>query len=383
MNDFQNILYNDLMNLCDEPDSAFFYKDLTLTTKGIEYFYRVFNYRIASYTDFCKPSALECRGIMFEMECETIPSEGLIPIRIASMPMKKFFNFRENPFTLDIEFTKHNIANITHKKDGSLISTFIHNGELRLKSKGSLDSTQCVDAMKWLNERPRLRFAIKRVTKDFDCTIDMEWCSPKNRIVVGYDTSHLTILNIRDNKTGVYLNGWLLKKNTEMGKFWVQYEEPENIEKFIESISSTKDNIEGFVIELMNGQKIKIKTDKYIKLHHVKDSVNHPRQLFEAVLHEATDDIYSLFHDDQETIGTINTMEKIVKSTYNHIVSTVEDFYMDNKRLSRKEYAIKGQSIKDGLFSLKMYLYIGREPDYKAFSMKNPELFGLDFKKEE
>ncbi|UQJ95715.1 RNA ligase 1 and tail fiber attachment catalyst [Klebsiella phage CPRSB] len=32
---------------------------------------RIFNYRMASYTDWLKPGALECRGIMFEMDGDT------------------------------------------------------------------------------------------------------------------------------------------------------------------------------------------------------------------------------------------------------------------------------------------------------------------------
>ena len=80
MNEFQTKLYNELLELTG-TNEAFFFKDQVLD----DITYRVFAYRLASYSDFLLPSALECRGIMFEMK------DGN-PIRLAAMPMEKFFN---------------------------------------------------------------------------------------------------------------------------------------------------------------------------------------------------------------------------------------------------------------------------------------------------
>ncbi len=79
-----NNLYNDLMTLCQTGDDAFYYVDHTVTehTK-----YRVFSYRLASYSDFLKPNALNCRGVMFQM----LDSGPLL----VSLPMEKFFNLGE------------------------------------------------------------------------------------------------------------------------------------------------------------------------------------------------------------------------------------------------------------------------------------------------
>ncbi|WP_333997418.1 RNA ligase, partial [Pseudomonas aeruginosa] len=67
----------------------FFYKDFT-SPFGTQF--RIFSYNFASYTDWCLDDALECRGIMFEID-----ENG--PVRIASRPMEKFFNLNETPFT--------------------------------------------------------------------------------------------------------------------------------------------------------------------------------------------------------------------------------------------------------------------------------------------
>ena len=77
-----NKLFSDLMQLVSDSDGLFFFAD-QITNAGMNV--RIFDYHLASYTDWLKPSAQECRGIMFEM------NEGS-PVRIISRPMAKFYN---------------------------------------------------------------------------------------------------------------------------------------------------------------------------------------------------------------------------------------------------------------------------------------------------
>ena len=53
------------MRLTDTSE-AFYFKDFPLN----DAIYRIFNYRLASYTEFLAPNALECRGHMFEVKGE-------------------------------------------------------------------------------------------------------------------------------------------------------------------------------------------------------------------------------------------------------------------------------------------------------------------------
>ncbi len=77
--------------------------------------------------------AQKFRGIMFEMDGDT-------PIRIASRPMEKFFNLNENPMTMGIDIS--DVEYIMDKADGSLVSSYVDDGYLYLKSKTSLYSDQ-------------------------------------------------------------------------------------------------------------------------------------------------------------------------------------------------------------------------------------------------
>ena len=169
-------LFDNLMNLCSDDNNTFFFVD---TTSSMQSKFRIFSYYIASYSEWLKPDALECRGIMFELD------DNNNPVRIAARPPKKFFNLFENPFTEDIKDDQVCLA--FKKEDGSLISSFIDKGELFLKSKGSLFSQQVLDSQKWLyDERRKPLLDCLKWYAENDITINMEWVSPDNRVVLKY-----------------------------------------------------------------------------------------------------------------------------------------------------------------------------------------------------
>jgi T4 RnlA family RNA ligase len=139
--------------------------------------------------------------------------------------------------------------------------------------------------------------------------------------------------------------------------------------------------IEGFVVGLSNGQRIKIKTDEYLSLHRAKDSIQSNRRLFEVAINGATDDLRSLFHDDQYTLDRIQEMERVAGHAYNHLVKSVEDYHAEHKDLDRKSYANTAKEVlgnKTIAFGCAMQLYTGREPDYKERLIKNFKQFVED-----
>ena len=83
MNAYQQNMYDNLMALTSGSET-FYFQDFELEGST----YRIFNYRLSSYSEFMKPSALECRGHMFELVGEET-------IRLAALPMQKFFNLNE------------------------------------------------------------------------------------------------------------------------------------------------------------------------------------------------------------------------------------------------------------------------------------------------
>ena len=293
-------LYNNLSALVT-TNEAFYYQDFNLDSKT----YRIFNYRLASYTNFLAPDAKECRGIMFELD------EAGNLYRLACRPMEKFWNYLECPDTMNLDLSQ--VVDIELKVDGSLISSYMHNGELRLKSKGSLFSQQALDAIAWLNRTENeVLYALLRQTTIQGYTVNLEWISPTNRIVVGYLNDELKVLNVRHTIDGSYLSynqlgvqrfpifgsGDLSASFNQLGElrfpifgsgdlsaslcdYWTDRIEVTDPISFVASIPDMTNDIEGYVLLMSSGQRMKIKTKKYLALHHTKDSINSKRRLLD------------------------------------------------------------------------------------------------------
>jgi RNA ligase, T4 rnlA family len=347
-------LFDNLMNLCSDDSNTFFFVD---TTSSMQSKFRIFSYYIASYSEWLKPDALECRGIMFELD------DNNNPIRIAARPPKKFFNLFENPFTEDIKDDQVGLA--FKKEDGSLISSFIDKGELFLKSKGSLFSQQVLDAQKWLyDERRKPLLECLKWYAENGITINMEWVSPDNRVVLTYDEPRLIILNARNNITGEYIDLEDLVKDQTINQYMVDNHPFETINELIKEVQELKDQ-EGYVVYNSKGAEpvFKIKCPWYVHLHSVKSSVSSDKNLWEAVAEGVSDDIKALFETDKASLDRIAKFESIYKKQFSFVYKTAIDIYNKLRGNSRKDYAIESQSILNEigypqLFNIVMRLYL-------------------------
>lgn len=347
-------LFDNLMNLCSDDSNTFFFVD---TTSSMQSKFRIFSYYIVSYSEWLKPDALECRGIMFELD------DNNNPIRIAARPPKKFFNLFENPFTEDIKDDQVGLA--FKKEDGSLISSFIDKGELFLKSKGSLFSQQVLDSQKWLyDERRKPLLDCLKWYAENDITINMEWVSPDNRIVLTYEEPRLIILNARNNITGEYIDLEDLVKDQTINQYMVDNHPFETINELIKEVQELKDQ-EGYVVYNSKGAEpvFKIKCPWYVHLHSVKSSVSSDKNLWEAVAEGVSDDIKALFETDKASLDRIAKFESIYKKQFSFVYKTAIDIYNELRGNSRKDYAIESQSILNEigypqLFNIVMRLYL-------------------------
>ncbi len=358
MNDYQTTLYHDLIDLVENTET-FFYTDTNVN----DTWYRFFNYRLTQYADFCKPRALDTRGTMFEISEN---GENATVIRLASHPFQKFFNLFENESTSNLDMK--NIVSIAEKADGSLISTYLHHDKVRVKTKGSLQSDQAIDAALFLERDENSGFYDEiHELETMGYTIICEYCAPNNRIILTYSTANLIVLGIRNRDDGSYLPADSLDilKYPEIIKRWCGLVQGiDDFGKLIEDVP-TMEHIEGYVVEMADGMRFKVKTGWYLVRHRCIDTILCPRHLYAAVLEEATDDIRAMFHADPEMVTLINTMEKYVGVKHAKLMADVENFYTKNKGLSRKEYAIHGlQVLPKPAFILAMKKYLGEPFSY-------------------
>ena len=365
-NEYQTKLYEELMQLTSSTKkNSFFFKDKYGPRN--EQCFRIFSYMMASYEDFCLPSALECRGIMYEID-----SNGNA-LRLACFPMEKFFNLNENPFTSNLDMSS--IKFIEDKADGSLISTYlIADGHLKLKSKASLTSSQVQDSERWLNQpaQAQLHSELCKMAQA-EYTVNMEWVAPSNHIVLDYPYEELRILTVRSNHDGSYLDRddlpeWA-QKIRERWTHRISSSE-EELSEFLKSIPS-QTGVEGYVVQLSSGLRVKIKTKWYLERHRMKDVVDSPLMLYRAVLEERVDDYKSQYHDDAIVLARIEEMEGRIRTEYQSLREEVESFYEENRGVDRKTYAMYASTrVQKMRFAIAMKRFEGLQVDYKAFMLE-------------
>lgn len=350
-------LYNNLMAMIDSSDkSKFYFKDFN-TAFGTKF--RIFGYHYAQYSDWLKPDALECRGIMFEM------GEDGEPVRIAARPMEKFFNLEENPFTIGLDLSK--ISLIMDKMDGSLISTYVDGGTLRTKSKMSLFSQQAVESYQlFLNpDNAELRKTCLELGLD-GYTCNFEYISPTNRVVIAYKEKGLVLLNVRNNETGEYIPHKQLYAHPVLRSYLVnatQVAEGYDPDQMVEEIRQSV-GIEGFIFKLESGQFFKLKTYWYSNLHRVKSTIESNEYLFQTVVGGASDDIKSLFEDEYSKTK-IDDFESVFLQYLKSSINQLNEFYSKYNAADRRTYAIEGQTYfknlnRYELFSVLMLMYGGK-----------------------
>lgn len=364
-------LFADLMKLCAESESFYFVDQVRNDVP-----YRVFTYRLASFTEFQLPNAIECRGHTFRYDKW---NDSWV---LASLPMAKFFNYGEH-VGWGTEMDLNAMQLIMDKADGSLISTVIdEKGNIFLKSKTSFNSTQAKDAEKWCvdysqKSSPKFVDALLNTGRR-GYTVNMEWVSPDNQIVIGYAEPQLIVLNARNNSTGAYMPYKELMEIFGLEYVVPTWPIPVDGAAFLNDVANMT-GIEGVIFQLPCGTMMKHKTDAYCVLHHLKDSINNPKRLWAACINETADDLRALFKDDPISIERITAMEAKASQNFNRIDKLVNDFYNENKDLDRKSYAILNKKLlePEGLFSLAMNLYIGRDSNIKTHMIKNYKDYGI------
>lgn len=357
-------LFNELMTLCND-ETRFFYRD---DVSPMGYKYRTFSYHYASYSDWLLPSALECRGIMFELDVDDIP------VRIASRPMEKFFNLNETPFTMNLDLSK--VKYMLAKEDGSLVSTYL-DGEnrIRFKSKTSIKSEQAVEASGMLAsiEHLDLAEALIDLAKD-GFTANFEYCSPQNRIVLSYPKKMLVLLNVRENDTGEYVDYEDLLAHPVLRKYLVEaFEVPKG--DFVSKIRA-EEQIEGYVMVMEDGLRFKLKTEWYTALHHTKDSIINNERLFECIVNNAADDLRGMFDSDEFALGKINAFETQYLNYLRSSLKLCQDFYATHRGKDRKSYAANAQAATAAaglpqIFGIIMKMYAGDLDDDQLITKLN------------
>ena len=318
--------------------------------------YTIISYMIADKSYWDTPLADETRGITFETDtgkCE-------------SRPFKKFFNVGERSDTDPVSVAR-DFVECYEKRDGSMLTPIItENDNIVFKTKKSFYS----DVANTANEN--IPKEVKKLSQlclsVYNATPIWEYTHPDHKIVIDYPPSiRWTLLAVRDNDSGEYFPYETVRALAEShGCTYIPRLEMtwDEIQRSIENDKG----IEGYVLLLKDGRRVKYKTAWYLEQHVLRTQLR-VRDIAEAVANETIDDFKSSFALAGLLIDEIEKIEEQVTNEISKIRSDVVYIVQGfiGKPFKDAAIALKGTKY----FSLIMSELRGKEPNYIDYWKKN------------
>lgn len=317
------------------------------------------------------PFRRESRGIVFDAATGNI----------VSRPLHKFFNVMEKSFTHASVIPWQDVARIMVKRDGSMVHPIKINGEIIMKTKKTHTSKEAIAATEFMKSDVKFIKWVSAVM-DLGHTPIFEFTSPNFPIVVHYKNDELTVLHIRNNVTGEYY---------KLCDYAQMFGTPECPFPFVEDVSNqfkvdgivswdalfewsqTAQNVEGVVVQMINGEMYKVKTKWYQELHRSIVFIRE-RDVAKVALSDGIDDLVSAFRmcgRPEATVQQVLDIQKRVleevKELEHYCIKIAESIPQDaDRRTAYQSYAANSKYP-----SLVMNIWLGKPNDYVEVYRKN------------
>lgn len=247
------------------------------------------------------PIVRECRSLVVEF---VKPGEW----KIVSRAFDRFFNAGEKGVTQDLEFDE---LTAFEKMDGSLISLFHHPAYgwlYRTKSMIMPENQKLDTEVLWkdLIEESFGKLFMDNyvpyyISRDPDSTFILELTSPANRLVTRYPEIGITLLAIRNNKTGRYVN----QDSTGMIAEALGWNRPRTwkfstLEECVQASKDLPNLEEGYVMYDLNGVPVaKVKNPAYVAAHYLRgECAPTKRRVLKMMEDNEVDEYLSSFPED-------------------------------------------------------------------------------------
>lgn len=281
--------------------------------------YVAIDYNFVLPDTFDDPIRRECRGIKFKPSGE-----------ILARPLHKFFNVGERPETQENKIDWNRITSLQEKLDGSMIHFTRVGGELRAMTRKGITeiSEACEEACRDMLSEPALWTHYNALTAVY------EWTSPSNRIVVPYKKDRLTLLAVRNNKTGEYL-----RSPFDVLGVPRTFPIPSNLKELLKKTEDLE-NQEGFVAWGRNGPVVKLKSPWYVVRHRILSEIRYEHHILRLVVEQGTDDIIGFL--DQETKKNLKSFTFELHYSFGELIKRIRKLIFQYHP-NRKEFALAVQ----------------------------------------
>ena len=268
--------------------------------------------------------------------------------QIVSYTYDKFFNISEG-LAAKVDWST---AQVQEKLDGSLCQLYYYNKEWHIATSGTPDALGEVNGygitFKDLFWKVWIELGYKLPTIMNICYA-FELCTPYNRVVVPYKKNRLVLHGARElsnmqeikPKSIADLYGW------------------ECIQKFEANVLETIDILdpmkqEGYVVVDANFNRVKVKSPKYVTLHHAFDGMT-PRRMLEIIQKNESDEFLSYFQEFRELYDKVKdrfiALVDNTKETYDQFrdIENQKEFALNVKDLSCAGalFAVRSKKFKD------------------------------------
>ncbi len=323
-------------------DTKYYEKKYGIVVK-IQEPYALFKYRQGQCL-FDEEWQKECRGSIINMNT----------LQFACRPFDKFFNYGE-PLADTLDFNSPIL--VRDKEDGSLIKLwyskewkkwiFSTNGMIFAKESEVpntiLNYQQLIDKA-WEDTYDYPKEILNYLDKNY--TYMFELCTPMNIVVVPHDKYELIFLAKRHNITG--------GEHYSEDMFYIKPKEwhISTLQEAIDIISNLDANeirdAEGLVITDINGKKIKMKTQTYLKIAYALDNPKFRTNL--KFLWENIAEKDELCSYDKNLVFSFEKVEEMYQELKNKMLKEIEDCFklpFQNKKelakhISDKKYKYPG-----------------------------------------
>lgn len=281
------------------------------------------------------PIVMECRGLILDDNLDII-----------CRPFDRFFNYGE----AGIE--KEDFRNYTFypKLDGSLIKVYHWHGMWRIATRGTAFAEAPVGSWGITFEQLALKAFGCKSLKEFDdllsnklqfnvgMTYLFELTAPENRVVTPYTERSVTLLAVRDCKTGDYLPTQYVDS---FGSFkHNRAETGYTIQEIISKANTLKNLEEGFVGYDSGGvPRVKVKSAQYVALHKLKGDGLTPKRICELVVTGEEDEYLTYFPEDERLVKPYFEAHKRM------LDEMVNEYDKVKEIVDQKEFAISIKSV--------------------------------------
>jgi T4 RnlA family RNA ligase len=240
--------YQECLNVVNKYPPKTFYEKIKFYDG---YSLSFFNYRYAGYKEFEESKAFEMKGITF------LHHNGSSK---AHLMFNKFWEINQYPqFNYDL-YKDKKIKKVMMKEDGNLVSFIkLPNGKIISRVKEGLESKFNITSNKFIKDNP-IYYNFINWCMNNDIVPLFELVG-ENRIVLKYNKNNLILLNLRDNKTGEYLDEVDYKMEGIDTIKRVNYTLDE-----LMTLAKTEEEIEGWVVQFEDDIFLKIKTEWYYEM---------------------------------------------------------------------------------------------------------------------